>query len=117
MRLVAGGTLLLHGAAALHAGFAPAALHLLCAAVGLLVLLGLWTPVVGALVGLGAVVHAVVNPADAAFNALLATLGIALALLGPGAWSVDARLFGWRRVDIPGRGGRGRAGGHETPPL
>jgi hypothetical protein len=23
-----------------------------------------------------------------------------LALLGPGAWSIDARLFGWRRIDV-----------------
>ena len=117
MRLVAGGTLLLQGAAALRAGPTPAALHLLCAAMGVLVLLGLWTPIVCALVGLGAAAHAVANPADAAFDSLLATLGVALALLGPGAWSVDARLFGWRRVDIPGRDGRGRASGHETPPL
>jgi len=31
---------------------------------------------------------------------MLATLAIALALIGPGAWSVDARLFGWKRIDI-----------------
>jgi hypothetical protein len=31
---------------------------------------------------------------------LLATLGGALVLLGPGAWSVDARLFGWKRLEI-----------------
>jgi hypothetical protein len=31
---------------------------------------------------------------------LLGTLGAALALLGPGAWSVDARRFGWKRMDI-----------------
>jgi putative oxidoreductase len=36
-------------------------------------------------------------------DALLATLGVALALMGPGAWSVDARLSGWRRIDIPRR--------------
>jgi uncharacterized membrane protein YphA (DoxX/SURF4 family) len=34
---------------------------------------------------------------------LLATLGTAVALLGPGAWSVDARLFGWKRINIPNR--------------
>jgi uncharacterized membrane protein YphA (DoxX/SURF4 family) len=34
---------------------------------------------------------------------LLITLCAALALLGPGAWSVDARLFGWKRVDIQNR--------------
>jgi hypothetical protein len=31
---------------------------------------------------------------------LLGTLGAALALLGPGGCSVDARLFGWKRIDI-----------------
>ena len=25
------------------------------------------------------------------------------ALIGPGAWSIDARLFGWRRVEIRGQ--------------
>jgi putative oxidoreductase len=34
---------------------------------------------------------------------LLAAIGAALALLGPGAWSVDARLFGWRRIDVRDR--------------
>ena len=34
---------------------------------------------------------------------LLGTLGAALALLGPGAWSADARLFGWKRMDIRDR--------------
>jgi putative oxidoreductase len=31
---------------------------------------------------------------------MLATLGAALALIGPGAWSLDSRLFGWKRLDI-----------------
>ena len=34
---------------------------------------------------------------------LLAAIGAALGLLGPGAWSVDARLFGWRRIDVRDR--------------
>jgi hypothetical protein len=34
---------------------------------------------------------------------LLAAIGAALGLLGPGAWSVDARLFGWRRIDVRNR--------------
>ena len=33
-------------------------------------------------------------------SVLLASLGVAIALLGPGAWSVDARRFGWRRIEI-----------------
>jgi putative oxidoreductase len=40
---------------------------------------------------------------NAVVHSLLATLGAALALMGPGAWSFDARLSGWRRIHIPRR--------------
>jgi len=104
MRVAAGGALLFHDVAALTAGVAPAsvAFHILCAAIGALLVVGLWTPIVGALAAIDAALHGFFNPADADFYLLLATLGFALALLGPGAWSADARLFGWRRVEIRG---------------
>jgi len=66
---------------------------------GVLLIAGLWTPVVGSLLALDAL--------WAAFSSghpwrwvLLATLGTALALIGPGAWSLDARLFGWKRLEV-----------------
>jgi hypothetical protein len=34
---------------------------------------------------------------------LLATLGATLAMIGPGAWSIDARLFGRKHFEIPER--------------
>jgi uncharacterized membrane protein YphA (DoxX/SURF4 family) len=105
MRVAAGGALLLHAGAALWTGSltAPAALHVICAAMGMLLVLGLWTPIVGTVAGISAVMHAWLDPADAGTYVLLAALAAALALLGPGAWSVDARLFGWRRLEISDR--------------
>ena len=102
MRVAAGGALLFQGVAALTTGLAPAsaAFHLLCIALGVILVLGLWSPIVCALAATSAALHGFFNPADADFYLLLATLSFALALLGPGAWSADARLFGWRRVEI-----------------
>ena len=34
---------------------------------------------------------------------LTGTIAAGLAMLGPGRWSVDARLFGWKRIDAPPR--------------
>jgi len=117
MRVAVGGALLLHGVAALAAGVAPAsaAIHLVCAAMGVFLVVGLWTPVVGAIAALGAALHGFLDPADAGFYALLAASGAALALLGPGAWSVDARLFGWRRVEIRNGGGNGHGKTRDSP--
>jgi uncharacterized membrane protein YphA (DoxX/SURF4 family) len=70
---------------------------------GLLLLLGLWTPLAGLLVVVleGWLLFA--HTQDPWPHILLATLGGALTLLGPGAWSADARLYGWKRVDISDR--------------
>ena len=102
MRVAAGGALLLHGVAALWTGSSSplVGLHVICAAMGMLLVVGLWTPIVGTVAAIAAAMHAWSDPADAGTYVLLAALAAALALLGPGAWSLDARLFGWRRVEI-----------------
>jgi hypothetical protein len=33
-------------------------------------------------------------------HVIVASIGLSLAMLGPGAWSVDARLFGRKRIDV-----------------
>ena len=102
MRLMAGTGLFLRVAGALPSDGYPAStgLSLATLAAAMLVLPGLWTPVAGALVAIAAAWHGAFNPSNLSFDVLLGGLGIALALLGPGAWSVDARLFGWKRFEI-----------------
>lgn len=79
------------------------AFDLIVNALAILLIAGLWTPVAGALVALIELWNAYSRPGDLWFYILLGTLGVALALLGPGAWSADARLFGWKRIDIRDR--------------
>ena len=68
--------------------------------VGVLLLAGLWTPVAGVLKTV-IELWIIFSSGDALVAHLLrAILGASLVMLGPGAWSVDARLFGRRRIDI-----------------
>ena len=74
--------------------------HVLAVGVGMLLLAGFWTPFAGALAGVFEMWHAFSQSGDVWAPILLGTLGVALALVGPGKWSVDARLYGWKRLDI-----------------
>ena len=76
----------------------PTVLNVLVGVLGILLLVGLWTPVAGTLLAVVAPLSAVLHPADPWNCIFLGALGAALALVGPGAWSVDAYLFGWKRI-------------------
>jgi len=69
----------------------------------ILLMLGLWTPIAGTIVALVEAWKILTLPGDKAVWLLLGTIGCAVAMLGPGLWSVDARLFGWKRVEAPPR--------------
>jgi hypothetical protein len=75
------------------------ALSVLLAAAAILLTIGLFTPIVGTLVALIESCRIAILSADRLLYLLVATLGAALAMLGPGLWSVDARLFGWKRIE------------------
>jgi uncharacterized membrane protein YphA (DoxX/SURF4 family) len=105
MRLVTGIALGHHGIAGLRGepSGETALWFVLATPAGTLLVAGLWTPLGGALVAVVELWDAFWDPGDPWIHILLGTLGLALALLGPGAWSVDARLFGWKRIDIRDR--------------
>ena len=105
LRVVASIALVLHAAMALRSDRAVGSilLDLLTGVIGILLLVGLWTPITGTLLAIVALWSACLHPAEPLNWVLLGALGAALALLGPGGWSVDARLFGWKRVELPDR--------------
>ena len=83
--------------------FGTGLFQLFIAAAGLLLIAGLWTPVGAAVMVLLELWRIISRHGDPASSILLCTLAIAIALLGPGGWSVDARLFGWKRIEIDTR--------------
>jgi uncharacterized membrane protein YphA (DoxX/SURF4 family) len=68
------------------------------AGAGILLLAGLWTPVVGAIVAVRELWGIFSGGGDSWMAAILAAIGASLAMIGPGAWSIDARLFGRRQI-------------------
>ena len=76
---------------------------------GAFLLAGLMTPLVAVLVaagGIGIAFSWLPLPGEGLFDSYLAiinlvVLSIAIALLGPGAFSLDARTFGRREITIP----------------
>jgi uncharacterized membrane protein YphA (DoxX/SURF4 family) len=105
MRLVAGSIVIDRGLARLRSGspFEPAIVDVLAIGAGMLLLAGLWTPISGTMVAVLGFWSAIFVPGDVRTSILLGTIASALALIGPGAWSVDSRLFGWKRIHVRNR--------------
>jgi hypothetical protein len=101
MRLVLGSALIVRASSTLWSDppINTTLTSLFLALFGLLLIPGLWTPIAGALVALLEVWQMMTITGDRWVALLLATIGGALAMLGPGLWSIDARLFGWKRVE------------------
>jgi len=105
---------LLTGSALIHFGIASVreappltivVLQSIGVGAGLLLLVGLWTPAAG---GLAAIVKVWIafsryfsHSGDLWIPIIQVVLSTVLAMVGPGAWSIDARLFGRKRIDMP----------------
>ena len=74
---------------------------------GILLLAGLWTPVAGMLVVVDELwIGVALYPSqqDGRWNHIfLAVVTASVAMVGPGAWSIDARLFGRKRFRMADR--------------
>ena len=105
LRLVAGIVLIHDGVAALVGTSRLQIIVMQSVAVGAgtLLLAGLWTPIAGGLVVVAEIFFAFSGASHLENSILLATLGASLAALGPGFRSIDARLFGRKRIDIHDR--------------
>lgn len=105
LRLVVGSVLILRAGLRLWAD-PPLNVIIISAALaisGFFLMLGLWTPVIGTLAALIEAWKILSVPGDKWLWLLLGAICGALAMLGPGRWSIDSRLFGWKRVQAPPR--------------
>jgi uncharacterized membrane protein YphA (DoxX/SURF4 family) len=66
---------------------------------GIFLILGLYTPIVGTFVAFAETLGLLTVHTQRIEHILVAAFGAALAMLGPGSWSIDARVFGWKRIE------------------
>jgi putative oxidoreductase len=101
------------GVALIHSGIirtsvgsplATVALQIFAVIAGVVLMVGFFTPVVGALAAIAQVwvaVSQITSHLGDPWSAMAqATVAAGLAMIGPGAWSIDARRFGRKRIDL-----------------
>ena len=68
----------------------------------LFVFFGLWTPVAGTMIAIVGVWIFFVHCSGHSLTAIVvAVLGATVAMIGPGIWSIDARLYGRKHLQDP----------------
>jgi putative oxidoreductase len=102
LRVACAGFLITYGVEQCRAGLPTGSLIVGLFAIvdGVLLATGLWTPIAGPLVIALCTWGILLQHEDPRPGILLAAIGAALALVGPGSLSIDARLFGWKRIDL-----------------
>ena len=102
LRLAAGAPLVVSGISlAWGTPNGPTAALLVAAgAVGALIVAGFWTPLAGAAQAAFELWLAFSGGVFDGDPALRSIIGVSLVMLGPGYWSVDAQLYGRKRIDL-----------------
>jgi putative oxidoreductase len=109
LRVGAAVPLIYFGIAGLTAADSPLRLLLRLVAIagGVLLLVGLWTPIAGFMIALAelstTLLPHILRQEDPWTAIILAVVSAGVALLGPGAFSIDARLFGRQLYEIDTR--------------
>ena len=102
LRLLAGSGLLYGGILSAWSAFdlAQTVQPVLAAAFGAMLVVGLFTPFAGTMAAAVEVWIAFSHLGNRWPEIGLAGLCLSLVMIGPGAWSIDARLFGRKQIDL-----------------
>ena len=75
--------------------------NVLAAVAGLFLLLGIWTPLAGITIAIVEVWIFLAWSGSSLTPIMLAGLGATVAMIGPGMWSIDAKLYGRKHLEDP----------------
>lgn len=76
---------------------------LISSILAIFLVVGLWTPVAGVLSAAAEIPLLLKGSDDPRLLICMMVLGISISMLGPGAFSIDALIFGRHRLDLPDR--------------
>jgi putative oxidoreductase len=79
----------------------PSVPYLIAAVAGVFLLIGLWTPVAGITIATVEVWISLAWSGNSLMAIVLGGLGATVAMIGPGLWSVDAKLYGRKHLQDP----------------
>ena len=73
----------------------------IAAVAGVFLLLGLWTPIAGIAIAIAEVWIFLAWSESSLTPIMVAGLGATVAMIGPGMWSIDAKLYGRKLLEDP----------------
>jgi uncharacterized membrane protein YphA (DoxX/SURF4 family) len=84
-----------------NARLAPSLPYLIAAVAGTFLLIGLWTPLAGSTIAVVELWILLAWSGNSLIAGMLAGLGATVAMIGPGIWSIDAKLYGRKHLQDP----------------